>query len=231
MLAVDAFVEATWSPDAPPSARSRLDLTAYERSQQALFEALKRSKLDWRVSDFITLGSPLIHAEFLMFDSKHDLEEAFAERSVASSPPRPAPPGTNRSRTDADRPSMLYDEIQPDGSLRGPFAHFAAPFAAVRWTNIFDESWNPALGDLVSGPMQRDFGPGIADRPVAITRPGWVPMTDRIFTHTQYWAWHESYDPENPPYHICLLRRALNLSGEMDADDCSNAPGAPPQPD
>ena len=52
------------------------------------------------------------------------------------------------------------------------------------------------------------------DHGVAIRRPGWLPLFDRIFTHTRYWFWHKSYDPADPPEHISLLRSALDLDGK-----------------
>jgi hypothetical protein len=95
---------------------------------------------------------------------------------------------------------------------RGPFAHFAAPFAAVRWTNIYDEHWFPLLGDIVSGPLAPSFGPGIEQVPVKITRAGRPPLINRIFTHTLYWRWQKGYETPSPP-HILALRRALDLAG------------------
>jgi hypothetical protein len=188
------------------------------RRQGAVCALLGDSELNWRITDLITLGSPLVHAEFLAVDSRQDLEQAFEERLLSASPPRP----------DQGKSSMLYRaEGAAPGKDRGPFPHFAAPFCAVRWTNIFDDHVLPWFGDLVSGPVRGIFGPGIEEHQVKIRRPGWLGLFARTFTHTHYWTWHEDYDPEKPPYHICLLRRALNLSGTARSVDCSDAGDGP----
>ncbi len=107
---------------------------------------------------------------------------------------------------------MIYrDWATGTGPGRGPFIHFAAPFAAVRWTNLYDKHWLPLFGDIVSGPLTKLFGPGIADKPVAITRPRWLPIANRLFTHTLYWTWDQSYANGKEPEHIRLLRDAIRF--------------------
>lgn len=204
---VDQFVNATWKPAAGLGGaipRAQFDHDAYRAAQAAVFDALRDSPLNWRISDLITLGSPLIHSEFLVVDTEDELAESFEQRRFASSPPRPDP-------VQGAPATMLYMD---NATGQGPFAHFAAPFAAVRWTNIHDDCWFPALGDVVSGPVRPTFGPAIWDHNVAIRRPGWLPLADRIFTHTRYWAWHKRYDAADPPEHIALLRAALDLDGK-----------------
>ena len=72
--------------------------------------------------------------------------------------------------------------------------HFAAQFSTVRWTNIYDEDANPLIGDLISGSLTSNFGPGIAEHRVAISVLRRPRFLRRVFTHTQYWAWHDSYE-------------------------------------
>jgi hypothetical protein len=204
---LDQFVNATWTATAGLGGaipHHQFQHAAYLAAQAQVYEALRKSPLNWRISDLITLGSPLVHSEFLVVDSQEELGRAFGERRFATSPPRPDP-------VQGAPATMLYTD---NASGQGPFAHFAAPFSAVRWTNIHDDCWFPALGDVVSGPVRPTFGPAIWDHNVAIRRPGWVPLLDRIFTHTRYWFWHKSYDAANPPEHIALLRSALNLDGK-----------------
>lgn len=209
MRKVDRFVKDTWHQGPPASEGYAADqLVAFREAQGALCAALQ-AEIGWRITDLVTLGSPLVHAEFLAVDSRHQLEKAFLERRLSASPPRPDPV--------QGQGSMLYETADGSGKKRGPFIHFAAPFAAVQWTNIFDEHPFPLLGDIVSGPLQRDFGPGIAEHRVRITRPGWLPWLNRFFTHTRYWSWHESYNPVDPPAHIALLRQAIDIAGNQRA--------------
>ena len=195
---VDKFVADWWGT--PKAQRKPFDLAAFQALQSRAFEAMVLGGIKFRISDFITLGAPLTHAEFLLKDDKAALEREFEERGLSSSPPRP------------DRPSRTASYKL--GSS-GPFAHFAAPFTAVRWTNIYDVAWFPLFGDIVSGPLQDAFGPGIADVRVKITRPGWPPILNRFVTHTLYWAWHRKYDARLPD-HIRELRAAMQLKGDIE---------------
>lgn len=196
---IDAMTQSVWPRPGCEPVDAGFKKDEHRAAQEEAFAALARSKLRWRISDFITLGSPLTHADFLLVDGALALEKAFGERLFASSPPRP----------DWPRRSMLYKDW---AGLRGPFAHFAAPFAAVKWTNIYDEHWFPLIGDIVSGPLARCFGPGVEQVPVTMRRAGRPPLINRIFTHTLYWRWQKGYESPSPP-HILALRKALDLAG------------------
>lgn len=200
--AIDAFVKDWWGK--PEAERRNFPLAEFQKQQSRMFEAMVQGGINFRISDFITLGSPLTHAEFLLTDDHDALERNFEERALCSSPPRP------------DRPS---DKASYKLGRSGPFAHFAAPFSAVRWTNIFDLHWFPLFGDIVSGPLSPSFGPGISQHRVKITRPGWPPIVNRFVTHTRYWSWHKSYDGKPAaelPEHIRLLRQAMQLRGDIE---------------
>ncbi|SEQ13930.1 hypothetical protein SAMN05428969_2153 [Devosia sp. YR412] len=221
----DALVQAAW--DQPPRSVDAADLSAV---QDRLFDKFSRRQPFWRISDLITLGSPLTHAEFLLADTKNEIEDGCKERRFATAPPHPdvtqdrqntmlhLAPGAD-ARTSQGEPAMV--------------PHFAAQFSTVRWTNIYDEENNPLAGDLISGSLIGNFGPAIAEHRVVMKRLNWPGFLQRVFTHTQYWVWHQSYEPEeakaaeddvtkpiedrrdllwhNVPQHIVLLRRALRL--------------------
>lgn len=192
---VDLYVRKVWLRERPLRPREE---TAFHKRQQQLGVQLGAETPHWRITDFITLGSPLAHAAFLMTDGDAELLQAFRERRFAASPPRP----------DLLTQSMLYQVEPPDGPL---YPHFAAQFAAARWTNICDESPVPILGDLVSGRLRGTFGPGIDEFNVPIKRPGLIWPLTRVFTHTEYWTWDERYRLGNVPLHLKLLRQALRL--------------------
>jgi hypothetical protein len=173
---VDQFVKQQWGkPQVQPFAKAK-----FFAAQATLQDMLRIEKPHWRISDLITLGSPLAHSEFLLADSVAEMERAFDERRFATSPPHP---------DKARGPTMLYPG-KGDSTL---YPHFAAQFAVVKWTNIHDHSHNPLLGDLISGALGWLFGPGIEEHEVAIMRPKRPWIIRRIFTHTQYWSWDESY--------------------------------------
>ena len=186
--AVDKFVEAL------ALGKPGFNLANYQQAQADLHRELVAAGQGWLVSDFITLGSPIVHSEFLVADSREHLDTLLKERMFSASPPRPDLPNN----------SMLYDA---PGTQQ--FPHHAAAFAPVRWTNFSDEHWFPLLGDVVSGRVPEVFGPGIAERPVTISR-GWIPVLSRFVTHTLYWS-NTSGDWAAPADHLVQLREALKL--------------------
>ncbi len=198
LAAVDAFVAKApadqWSPEL---------VAQYQALQWAAFEALRRQKgtvggvgSGWKVSDLITLGTPLSSAEFLITDGRADFTRMKAERVLPTAPSQP------------------YDEthgaLYPDGE-KGKVAHHAALFSTVRWTNLFDrfDSWMFFLGDAISGPVAgaERFGPGVRDVDVPIVwgRLGW-----RIFTHNLYWT-DTAAEGDPPAAHIDAFREAVGL--------------------
>jgi pimeloyl-ACP methyl ester carboxylesterase len=166
----------------------------------------------WLITDFVTLGCPLSHAEFLLASSKSDLAERMTNREFPRSPPLRelldpnaiVKAGSAGFPLDKDQPKLL---CFPFGAAGGWQIHHAAPFAAVRWTNIHDPAKLIFFGDVISGPVAPVFGPGVIDIDLRMLRG-----QSRRFTHTRYWALH---DPESkPPVHVVQLRDALDLAGE-----------------
>ena len=200
--ALDAFVagapSATWSAD---------DISTYQTRQWQLFEALRRQKgqpgtselSGWKISDLVTLGSPLSSAEFLVTDGHDDFTRMKIERVLPTAPPQ----AYDESR------GALYPDPQ-----RGLCAHHAAVFAAVRWTNLYDRADSPLfiLGDAISGPLggADRFGPAVRDVKVEITwgRLGW-----RLFTHNFYWTDTAAVGAPPAP-HITAFRQAVGLEAK-----------------
>ncbi|SMQ75663.1 hypothetical protein SAMN06295905_2373 [Devosia lucknowensis] len=201
---LDAFVRC-----APKDVWSVDEVGRYQRLQWRLFRSLSGQKpgtgdsaySGWKISDLITLGSPLSSAEFLVTDGHDDFTRMKTERVLPTAPPQPY---------DETR-GALYEDPQ-----KGMAAHHAAVFSAVRWTNIFDRVDSPLflLGDAISGPLAGSdrFGPGIADINVEITwgRLGW-----RVFTHNWYWT-DTAQDGDPPAAHLRAFRKAVGLERSSD---------------
>lgn len=170
----------------------------------------------WLISDFITLGSPLSHAEFLMAKSKDDLKRRQQYREFPTSPPlrELLDPGY-----EARAMAAGFDIPKGHGQLLAfPFnptqwqLHHACPFAATRWTNIYDPARLAAFGDLISGPVAPAFGHGIVDVDLRELRgQSWC------FTHTHYWKLADDSSSASPPPHVRALREALDLLGQRRA--------------
>jgi hypothetical protein len=166
----------------------------------------------WLITDLVTLGSPLSHAEFLLAHSDADFEKRKQDREFPTSPPL---------REELDPAALVkakaagfpLDPVEPR-LIAFPFGakhwqlHHATPFAAVRWTNIHDPAWLVMFGDQLSGPVAPAFGAGVLDVDLrALRGQSWR------FTHTRYWELTPDY-ATSLPRHIAELRAALDLGGQ-----------------
>lgn len=205
---VESAIGAARMSEDHPHLWDTTSVAAFQAAQWKAFNRLRLERADadgadksparqgWKVSDFVTLGSPLTHAALLVTESKKDLKELMKERVMPTAPPQPY---------DADHPILYLDK--PSGKH---VAHHGAVFSVVRWTNLFDPP--PPLwleGDLISGPVSGTdrFGCGVRDAQVEISHgQGWK----RLFTHNAYWT---NPDPrgDTSPKHLETFREAVDL--------------------
>lgn len=163
----------------------------------------------WLITDFVTLGSPLTHAEFLIAASEQDLARRKFERELPQSPPLREdldPKVFELARATHKLPVGPSFETSKLISFPRPSSphvwelHHAAPFAVVRWVNVFDTASLVFRGDIIGGPLANTFGPAIIDIDLKSLRG-----QSRSFTHTKYW------EIDGEPIHIEVLRRAVDL--------------------
>lgn len=151
----------------------------------------------WLVTDFITLGSPLTHAEYFMCvgDSygalKADFSRRVRERQFPTCPP---------ARIDNDG-LLLFTNPK---TKKQEF-HHGAVFGLTRWTNLYFPLDQLFWGDAIGGPLAPFFGSHIEDIAV-YTRPG---NRTAFFTHTDYWNIDWPGGRATP--HIFALQAAINL--------------------
>jgi hypothetical protein len=166
----------------------------------------------WLITDLITVGSPLGHADFLLAKNPADRRARIEARELATCPPirEPLDPEVKvRARADglnyADKDAALFCfPTKNDGEWQ---LHHAAQFAVVRWTNIHDPAFLVAFGDIISAPAAPVFGDGVIDIDLRRKRgQSWR------FTHTRYWAENKPGAP--PPLHLVKLREALDLAAQ-----------------
>jgi hypothetical protein len=215
---------------ADPAARPAA-LLAWRKAQAVLRRELnaRYGEARWLISDFVTFGSPLTHAEVLLASGKEDLENRISARELPRCPPRreDLDPETvaravaTREIPLADPPASSHLMIYPDAHGAPIWTlHHAAPFAAVRWTNFHDPARWIWRGDVIGGPLACHFGPGIVDIDLSACRG-----PSRGFTHTRYW------DDKAPRKQLAAVRHAINLLDEThDILACSEARAAPPGP-
>src|SRR5258707_692240 len=146
----------------------------------------------WLITDFLTLGSPLAHAEFLIAASAEDLARRKFERELPQSPPlrEDLDPkvfqlarATHKLPVGPSFETSRLISFPPPSSPHVWELHHAAPFAVVRWTNIYDSTSLVFRGDVIGGPVANAFGPAIIDIDLKTLR-----RQSRSFTHTKSWT-------------------------------------------
>jgi hypothetical protein len=85
----------------------------------------------------------------------------------------------------------------------------AAPFAVVRWTNLFFDAENGWNGDWFGGRLRRLFGKGILDIPVKGNLPN---RTTPGISHGSYFKFSDDPDPDGVAK---LIQRYLELDLDL----------------
>ena len=207
--------------DPTPSA-----LQAYYKAQRRLRDALARRPVPlarqegaalprepqdsrWLITDLITIGSPLTHADFLIASSDEDLVKRKFQRELLRSPPLreeldpktfDLAKATHKLPVGSSHNTSKLVSFPLRGSPGVWELHHAAPFAVVRWTNIYDLASLVFRGDIIGGPVADKLGPAIVDINLRSVRG-----QATCFTHTKYW------EVDEEPLHIEALRWAINL--------------------
>ena len=205
---------------APAGSERSAAIANYLTAQRIFGEALRgrpKPKEDepdrrWLITDLITLGSPLTHAGFLIAKSEEDLRRRQREREDPTSPPiREQLVGdavgkakNAKFKLDENKPQLL---CFPFGEKKQWQLHHAAPFAAVRWTNIYDPAFAVFCGDIISGPVAPTFGPGVID----VSLKNLQGRQSLRFTHTRYWA---QYSKSKASPQVLALRNAIDLGAQ-----------------
>jgi len=178
----------------------------------------RRPDEEWLISDLVTLGSPLTHAEFLLSRNPNDLRDKIVRWLFPTNWPQFQKIQSEQRKKIEDRPGRPPPEVfgPPDGLfsyfLASPETwsmHHSAPFSAVRWTNIYDPHRRIFQGDIISGPLASVFGNGILDINLRDLRG-----QSSVFSHTLYWA----ITPGRPAPHVEALRKAVDLLDRPDSE-------------
>jgi hypothetical protein len=207
-------------PQEPPATKSaQLELNSqYRLHQRALWNEYRalwdkhsdkyrdeglEFRFPWRITDLVTLGSPLTYADFLLAKNLGEFEEAKKQREFPTCPPK-----LEDLRDDEYEPgdrgllTRIHPREAPKLCLR--ILHHGALFACTRWTNLYFQ------GDVVGGPLAyvpdpcnpkervELFGLGVQDVKVhGRSEHRWV-------SHVKYWAKEEKSAVKE-------LRTALDL--------------------
>jgi hypothetical protein len=121
----------------------------------------------WRVTDFITCGSPLTHADIILTDNKDDFYQKVKLGEFATCPPK----------SKEDKP--FYEK-------NGKFipTHNSV-FRYVNWNNIYFQN------DYIGGSLKNLFGEGIHDKKLT---PKNIFNKIPLRSHSKYWDKNKETD-------------------------------------
>jgi len=201
-------------------------LDEFQGLQFDLWQDLRRQGNPWRVTDFVTVGTPMALADLLVTrpalfsglkksDSarRSELMDALVRRgALVRCPPRSE---TLPVESDAHPPVNYRWRRSGARELLGS----QSPFAVTRWTNL----WFPVVrgelgGDWFGGALRSLFGPGIRDIAVLGNEP---ERFKRGAAHSEYFAHPDKGGDDDAAGHI---RNALALHTHDVLESLLNAP-------
>jgi hypothetical protein len=146
------------------------DLASFQQMQSALLREERALGMPWKVTDLVTVGSPLTYAGYLMADRRYPLEARTRSRELPTCPPQ---------LEDARDVGYLSPSYTHGGGTTSQkkLLHHAALFACTRWTNLYFEH------DIIGGPLRHLFGDGVEDVPLV----GTTRRARSLLSHVLYW--------------------------------------------
>jgi hypothetical protein len=142
----------------------------WSKMTRQLWSDYQVDRLQWKVTDFVTIGSPLAYADLLLADNAKNFADQIKRLETFAAPPY-LTYGTFLTPTIVPNLTNVKDHYPSH-------INQASLFAVTCWVNIFSPTRWILKGDLLSGPLAPLFGRGVED--VAVDG-GW-------FFHTRYWS-------------------------------------------
>ncbi|WP_171175641.1 hypothetical protein [Ruegeria sp. HKCCA4633] len=167
----------------------------FRNKQRELFRELAAVGLNWSITDFVTMGSPLAHSDAILAKSADQFILEKEQGITSTCPPTP-------DRKDKKIWHKHHFNLDSSKVRTIKILNSNSVFAPVRWTNIYLQRNGIALGDPVSGPLKPLYGWGVRDLPVKL------PVSSGWFQHSLYWSVDKKGN-DNPA--LEALRKALML--------------------
>ncbi len=181
-----------------PAKPSAAQVEGYQAAQHALWSELCAHGSPWLVTDFVSVGTPMYGADVLFTKTRSEWNARVGRRELPTCPPRADLGEENQGST-----RLRFTFPTSDGKRR--IVYHAAPFAPVRWTNLWFPSRAGVFGDWFGGPLAPLFGSGVCDVPVTARGMRWIPA----LAHTKYFSYPTDLGPNSP---TTRLRAALDLA-------------------
>jgi hypothetical protein len=175
-----AGTKIVWLPrDKPLSGEDEQLAEDFRVKQQQCWQEQRSAGNQWLITDFITMGSPLAHLDYLLTSSVEEYGNRVKEKEFPVCPPYPDLYKGKATEWLYNRDFKL-DALNEEGKpVKLKLLNYSSMFGCTRWTNMYFSS------DFVGGPMRRIFGNGIKDvRIEAGKLKDYFPFP---FGHTNYW--------------------------------------------
>lgn len=167
---------------------------AWQEVTRVVAEEQARNGDPWPVTDFVTVGSPMTYAEFLLSGGPRDFVRRTQERELPHCPP---------VRELSGRFSFEHKGTNARGAQKAVVLNSAALFAATAWTNLYFKSFAVVWGDIIGGPVAPVMWGGVKD--VRVRTWTWLGF----LAHTHYWRRNKFDGGEGAP--LVALRAAIAL--------------------
>lgn len=193
---------ADFSAQLGPETRQR-----FHRAQRRLWRGYRELGSTWRITDLVTVGTPMYFAHRLYTRNRDQFNDRTSSGELPTCPPIWDPELSTAERGEAVlTPRLTW--------RRRPVLHESAPFAVVRWTNIWFPHHLGFFGDWFGGGLAGLYGHGVRDVPIrGNLSHGWFgPLRGRIVPAAPH-AWYFTYpDDTGPTSATTALRDALDLA-------------------
>lgn len=155
----------------------------YHKLQKLLFDEIKSLGNPWLISDFITLGSPLCHGDYIMAKDYEEFDRRTNYRELPLSPPKiEVKRQGNEIVKDYEKAISYMDSIknQSEGEVDLRIINHSSQFSFIRWNNIYFKN------DYVGGDLSFYFGKGIQNH-CFVAKGGFLKQNLPCDSHTNYW--------------------------------------------
>lgn len=193
-------------------------LAEFREQQFKLWRTSRQQGNPWLVTDLVTVGTPMYFADLLYTKDRKAFEDLVKRSELPMCPPRAG------NQMVEGRDKLVGRAYGFNNKGREVLTH-GAPFAVVRWTNLFfpaEKSWH---GDWFGGPLRPLFGTGIRDMPVSGNTPG---RRAPGLAHSRYFSYP---DDDGPDDIATILGQILQLNTDHLLDDLLGSPEPLPETD
>lgn len=196
---------------------SEVNIDRFQAAQGELWKGMRAQGSPWLITDFISVGTPMYFADRLYTKNETDFRDRVRKRELATCPPQSEGASYNNIH-DTD----LWYTWKHRGRR---VLYHGAPFAVVRWTNMWFPSVFGFFGDWFGGPLRPLYGNGVRDMRLTEDKPmRLIPG----YAHAIYFTMTGT-EPPVPGSVISELRKAMALASTdwMKAPVVQPNPGAP----